>query len=107
MNRMDEIFKALADAGRRELLDRLHQKNGQTLKQLCADSTIYRQALSKHLAMLEDAKLIVTIWQGRQKLHYLNPTPLHEIYEHWIAKYERNQMRALYQLKKAMEDSAA
>jgi len=103
---MDEVFKALADAGRRELMDRLHQENGQTLSQLCADSDISRQAVSKHLAILEDAKLIVTIWQGRQKFHYLNPVPLHEIQEHWIAKYERNQMRALYQLKKAMEDSA-
>jgi len=103
---MDEIFKALADAGRRELLDRLHQENGQTLSQLCADSSISRQAVSKHLAILESAKLVVTIWQGRQKLHYLNPAPLHEIHEHWIAKYERNQMRALYQLKKAMEEIA-
>lgn len=103
---MDEVFKALADAGRRELLDSLHQENGQTLKQLCADSQISRQAISKHLAILEDAKLIVIIWHGRQKFHCLNPAPLHEIHEHWIAKYERNQMRALYQLKKAMEDSA-
>jgi DNA-binding transcriptional ArsR family regulator len=103
---MDEVFKALEDAGRRELMDRLHQENGQTLSQLCADSHISRQAVSKHLAILEEAKLIVTIWQGRQKFHYLNPAPLHEIQEHWIAKYERNQMRALYQLKKAMEDSA-
>ncbi len=103
---MDEVFKALADAARRELLDSLHRENGQTLKQLCTDSSISRQAISKHLVILEDAKLIITIWQGRQKFHYLNPAPLHEIHEHWIAKYERNQMRALYQLKKAMEDSA-
>ncbi|MEO6908724.1 MAG: helix-turn-helix domain-containing protein [Abditibacteriaceae bacterium] len=103
---MDEVFKALADAGRRDLLDRLHEENGQTLSQLCADLQISRQAVSKHLIILEEAKLIVTIWQGRQKLHYLNPAPLHKIYEHWIAKYERNQMRALYQLKKAIEDSA-
>ena len=102
---MDKTFKALADAGRRELLDSLYQQNGQTLSQLCANSDISRQAVSKHLAILEEAKLIVTIWQGRQKLHYLNPAPLHEIHEHWITKYERNQMRALYQLKKAMEDS--
>jgi len=101
---MDEVFKALADASRRELMDRLHQQNGQTLSQLCADSNISRQAVSKHLAILEDAKLIVTIWQGRQKFHYINPAPLHEIQENWIAKYERNQMRALYQLKKAMEE---
>jgi DNA-binding transcriptional ArsR family regulator len=104
---MDEVFKALADAGRRKLMDRLHQENGQTLSQLCADSAISRQAVSKHLAILEDAKLIVTIWQGRQKFHYLNPAPLHEIQEHWIAKYERNQMRALYQLKRAMEESTS
>jgi DNA-binding transcriptional ArsR family regulator len=104
---MDEVFKALADAGRRELMDRLHQENGQTLSQLRADSHISRQAVSKHLAILEEAKLIVTIWQGRQKFHYLNPAPLHEIQEHWIAKYERNQMRALYQLKRAMEESTS
>lgn len=102
---MDGVFKALADSGRRELLDSLYHENGQTLSQLCTNSDISRQAVSKHLVILEEAKLIVTIWRGRQKLHYLNPTPLHEIQEHWIAKYQRNQMRALYQLKKAMEDA--
>lgn len=102
---MDKVFKALADEGRRQLLDSLHHQNGQTLSGLCANSHISRQAVSKHLAILESANLIATIWQGRQKLHYLNPAPLHEIYEHWISKYERNQLRAVYQLKKALEEN--
>lgn len=101
---MDKVFKALADPNRRKLLDSLHQQNGQTQKQLCANAHISRQAVSKHLAILEAATLIVPIWRGRQKLHYLNPVPLHDIQEHWIDKFERNQMRTLYQLKKAQEE---
>ena len=101
---MDEVFKALADATRRQLLDQLHAKNGQTLGELCAGLDISRQAVTKHLAVLERANLVVTLWRGREKLHYLNPAPLHEMYERWIRKYERQRLEALSELKRRLED---
>jgi DNA-binding transcriptional ArsR family regulator len=103
MKRMDEVFKALADANRRKLLDQLHQSNGQTLTQLCEHLDVTRQAVTKHLALLEAANLVVVIWRGREKLHYLNPVPLHDIYERWIGKYEANRLKALSDLKKGLE----
>jgi DNA-binding transcriptional ArsR family regulator len=101
---MDKVFKALADPSRRQLLDRLHADNGQTLGQLCEHLDMTRQAVTKHLVLLEAANLVVTVWRGREKLHYLNPVPINEIYERWIGKYERHQVRALYDLKKALEE---
>lgn len=101
---MDEVFKALADSGRRKLLDQLFAKNGQTLGELCEHLEMSRQAVSKHLAILEKANLVVTVWQGREKLHYLNPVPLNEIYERWINKYESRRLEALYDLKKVLEE---
>ena len=101
---MDAVFKALADASRRELLDRLRADNGQTLNELCACLDITRQAVSKHLAILEDANLVATVRRGRQKLHYLNPVPIHEIGERWIGKFERGRLKALSDLKKALEE---
>ena len=101
---IDGVFKALADRSRRQLLDRLHANNGQTLGQLCEDLDMTRQAVTKHLAILEAASLVATIWRGREKLHYLNPVPISEIYERWIGKYERHRVRALYELKKALEE---
>src|ERR1700692_4760172 len=101
---MDEVFKALADASRRELLDRLRADNGQTLGDLCARLAMTRQAVSKHLALLEAANLIATVRRGREKLHYLNPVPISEIYERWIGKFERHRLRALHQLKKGLEE---
>ncbi len=101
---MDEVFKALADAGRRKLLDELHAKNGRTLGELGEHLAMSRQAVSKHLAILEKANLVVTIWQGREKLHYLNPVPLNEIYERWINKYESRRLAALSDLKKVLEE---
>jgi DNA-binding transcriptional ArsR family regulator len=98
---MDEVFKALADASRRELLDRLRADNGQTLSELCARLVMSRQAVSKHLAILEGANLVATVWRGREKLHYLNPVPIHDIADRWIGKFERSQ--ALSDLKKAVE----
>jgi DNA-binding transcriptional ArsR family regulator len=103
MKRMDEVFKALADANRRKLLDQLHQSNGQTLTELCEHLDVTRQAVTKHLALLEAANLVVVIWRGREKLHYLNPVPLHDIYERWIGKYEANRLKALSDLKKGLE----
>ncbi|MFZ0176993.1 MAG: metalloregulator ArsR/SmtB family transcription factor [Pseudolabrys sp.] len=100
---MDAVFKALADASRRELLDRLRADNGQTLGQLCARLAMTRQAVSKHLAILEEASLVVTIRRGREKLHYLNPVPLHAISERWIGKFERSRLQALSDMKKALE----
>ena len=100
---VDKVFKALADPGRRLLLDRLHADNGQTLGQLCDYLDMTRQAATKHLKLLEEANLVVTIWRGREKLHYLNPVPLHEIAERWIQKYERGRLRALAELKKRLE----
>ena len=97
---MDKVFKALADPGRRLLLDRLHADNGQTLGQLCEHLDMTRQAVTKHLKVLEEASLVVTIWRGREKLHYLNPVPIHEIAERWIGKFERGRLRALADLKK-------
>jgi len=102
---MDAVFKALADASRRKLLDELHQKNGQTLSELCEHLEITRQAVTKHLVLLEEANLVATVWRGRKKLHYLNPVPLHEIAERWIGKYERHRLQALSDLKKGLEES--
>jgi len=101
---MDKVFKALADRSRRRLLDRLHANNGQTLGELCDDLEMTRQAVSKHLALLEAANLVVAVWKGREKLHYLNPVPINEIYERWIKKYERNRLRALSALKRRLEE---
>ncbi len=100
---MDAVFKALADRSRRRLLDRLHARNGQTLTELGANLDMSRQAVTKHLARLEAANLVVTVWRGREKLHYLNPVPIGEIAERWIGKYERHQVKALIELKKGLE----
>jgi DNA-binding transcriptional ArsR family regulator len=105
---MDAVFKALADASRRELLDRLRAENGQTLNELCArlaksGAAMTRQAVSKHLAILEDANLVATVRRGREKLHYLNPVPIHEIGERWIGKFERSRLAALSEMKRALE----
>ena len=100
---MDEVFKALADASRRTLLDRLHDHNGQTLGELCDGLDMTRQAVTKHLAILEAANLVSTTRHGREKLHYLNPVPIHEIGERWIRKFERGQLAALSELKRQLE----
>lgn len=104
---MDRVFKALADASRRELLDRLRADNGQTLGQLCANLDMTRQAATKHLAVLEEANLVVVIWRGREKLHYLNPVPIHDIAERWIGRFERGRLSALAELKKQLEQGDA
>src|SRR6478752_9638103 len=100
---MDEVFKALADSSRRELLVRLHANNGQTLGELCDGLAMTRQAVTKHLAILEDANLVTTIRHGREKLHYLNPVPIHQIGERWIKKFERGKLAALGELKRQLE----
>jgi DNA-binding transcriptional ArsR family regulator len=100
---VDEVFKALADSSRRKLLDELYKNNGQTLNELCQHLDMSRQAVTKHLALLEAANLVAMVWRGRERLHYLNPAPLLEIYERWIGKYERHRLQTLSDLKKALE----
>jgi DNA-binding transcriptional ArsR family regulator len=100
---MDAVFKALADPTRRLLLDRLHARNGQTLGELCEELEMSRQAVTKHLRLLEEANLVAIQWRGREKLHFLNPVPINEIADRWIGKYERHRVRALADLKKALE----
>jgi len=100
---VDKVFKALADPGRRHLLDLLHRENGQRLTALCEHMNMTRQAVTQHLQQLEDANLVAIVWQGREKLHYLNPVPLHEIHERWIEKFECNRLGALSDLKKILE----
>jgi DNA-binding transcriptional ArsR family regulator len=101
---MDLVFKALADESRRHLLDRLFAANGRTLGELCAGLDMTRQAVAKHLAILEEANLVVSVKRGREKLHYLNPVPIQEIGDRWIAKYERGRLAALAALKRALEE---
>lgn len=105
MNVMDAVFKALADKSRRKLLDQLRKSNGKSLGELCEHLDMTRQAVTKHLGLLEKANLVTIVWRGREKLHYLNPVPLHEIYERWIHKYERHGLQALSDLKKGLETS--
>lgn len=99
----DKVFKALADASRRKLLDRLRIESGLTLAELCEKHDMSRQAVTKHLVLLETANLVVTKKQGREKLHYLNPVPIHEIYMRWIGEFEQGRMAALHNLKQALE----
>jgi uncharacterized protein YndB with AHSA1/START domain/DNA-binding transcriptional ArsR family regulator len=99
----DAVFRALADPGRRRLLDRLRERNGQNLRELCSGLDMARQSVSKHLAVLEAANLVTTVRQGREKLHYLNPAPINEVAERWITHYERPRVAALAALKRGLE----
>ncbi|HSZ73543.1 MAG TPA: metalloregulator ArsR/SmtB family transcription factor [Rhizomicrobium sp.] len=100
---MDAVFKALADESRRHLLDRLYKKNGQSLGELCEGLTMSRQAVTKHLGILEEANLVAVRRQGREKLHFINPVPIHDIAERWIGKFERPRLAALSDLKRRLE----
>ena len=97
------MFRALADASRRQLLDRLYSQNGQTLGALCQGLAMTRQAVAKHLAILEEANLVSTRREGREKLHFLNPVPINDIAERWIGKFERPSLAALAHLKRTLE----
>jgi DNA-binding transcriptional ArsR family regulator len=101
----DRVFKALADSSRRHLLDRLRVKSGLTLGELCDGHDMTRQAVTKHLVLLEAANLVVTKKQGREKLHFLNAVPIHDIYVRWIGKFERSRLQALHNLKQALEEN--
>lgn len=103
---MDDVFKALADPSRRQLLDRLNSKGGQSLSELCAGLAMARQSVSKHLAILEKANLVVSVRRGRVKLHYLNAAPITEISERWIDQYHQHRFEALSDLKRALEESS-
>src|SRR5450755_1816533 len=103
MKEIDKVFKALADPSRRELLDRLHAKNGQTLSELCKGLDMARQSVTQHLGLLEDANLISVQRQGRERLHYFNPVPIHEIYARWIRKFEQGRLDALQNLKTKLD----
>ncbi|MER6980133.1 ArsR/SmtB family transcription factor [Streptomyces carpinensis] len=102
---MDRVFKALADETRRRLLDRLREDNGQTLAELCARIDMTRQSVTQHLAVLEAANLVSTVRRGREKLHYLNPVPLHEMQERWIEKFERPRLSVLGAVKRKAEEA--
>jgi len=101
----DLLFRALADASRRRLLDLLHAHDGRTLGDLCGHLAMTRQGVTQHLAVLEAANLVVTMRRGREKLHFLNPVPLQEIHERWIARFEKPRLRALSGLKRKLEGS--
>ena len=102
---VDGVFRALADRSRRALLDALFARNGQTLSELCAGRGMTRQAVAKHLGILESANLVASVKRGREKLHYLNPAPIHEIGDRWIDKHERTRLSALSELRKALEEA--
>ena len=100
----DAVFKALADSSRRLLLDRLFAQNGQTLTELCGGLKMSRQAVTKHLLLLQQANLVAVVWRGRDKLHYLNPVPIHDISTRWIAKYQHAPLGILQELKNTLEN---
>ncbi len=100
----DNVFKALADSSRRDLLDRLRKDNGLTLGELCEGLDMTRQAVTKHLALLEAANLVVTVKKGREKLHYLNPVPIHDVYMRWVGKFDESRVQALHNLKQALKE---
>ena len=102
----DAVFRALADKSRRLLLDRLRRRNGQTLSELTDGLKMTRQAVTKHLAILEEANLVASLRQGREKLHFINPVPINEIAERWLGKFERGRLGALSDLKQALEEKS-
>jgi DNA-binding transcriptional ArsR family regulator len=99
----DKVFKALGDPTRRKLLDLLCERNGQTLSELCQGLDMTRQSATQHLDLLEGANLVTTVKRGREKLHFINPVPLHEVYERWVRKFERHRLGLLHDLKKELE----
>jgi DNA-binding transcriptional ArsR family regulator len=103
MNDSDRVFRALADPSRRRLLDALNASDEQTLTELCEHLDMTRQAVTQHLNVLENAGLVATSWRGREKLHFLNPVPLQQIYDRWISTFERPRLKALRDLKKRLE----
>ncbi len=101
---MDQVFRALADPSRRMLLDRLNARDGQTLRELCAELDMARQSVSKHLQVLAAAGLVTTVRRGREKLHYLDPDPISDIGEHWINRFDRRRVDAPATPRRAPQD---
>jgi DNA-binding transcriptional ArsR family regulator len=99
----NKVFKALGDPTRRRLLDLLYAQNGQTLGQLCEHLNMARQSATQHIGILQEASLVTTVWRGREKLHFINPVPLHEVYERWVRKFEHQRLRLLHELKNELE----
>lgn len=99
----DDVFKALADPSRRKLLDLLYEQNGQSLGQLCEHLDMARQSVAQHLGILEDANLVSTVRRGREKIHFINPVPLHEVYERWVRKFEKERLSLFHTLKSELE----
>ena len=99
----DKVFKALADPSRRKLLDLLYEQNGQSLAQLCEHLDMARQSVTQHLGILEQANLVSTVKRGREKMHFINPVPLHEVYERWVRKFEQERLSFLHTLKNSLE----
>lgn len=97
------MFKALGDATRRALLDRLYERNGQTLSELCVGLDMARQSATQHLEILQAANLVSTVKRGREKLHFINPVPIYEIYHRWVRKFETQRLRLLHELKSQLE----
>ena len=104
MDRTDAVFKALADPSRRKVLDLLAANNGQTLGALCEHLDMKRQSATQHIDILVDANLVTTVWKGREKLHFINPVPIHEVYERWVRKFERQRLGLLHDLKTQLEE---
>lgn len=102
---MDKIFNALGDKSRRYLMDLLYERNGQSLTELSSNLEMSRQAVTKHLKILEDANLVIPVWKGKEKLHYLNPIPLRRIYSRWISKFDEDRIQGLYELKSDLENT--
>lgn len=100
---IDKVFKALGDPTRVKVLDLLYERNGQTLGELCEHLAMSRQAATQHIGVLEAADLVTAVWRGRQKLHFINPMPLHEVYERWVRKFERQRLSLLHDLKQELE----
>jgi DNA-binding transcriptional ArsR family regulator len=103
----DVLFKGLADPSRRKLLDLLHAHDGRTLSDLCRHLDMTRQGVTQHLNLLESANLVATVWRGREKLHFLNPVPLQDIYERWIAKFETPRLKALARVNRRLEKTGS
>lgn len=103
----DKVFKALGDPTRRKLLDLLCEQNGQTLGQLCENLDMTRQSATQHLDLLQAANLVTAVKRGREKLHFLNPVPLHDIYERWVRKFETRRLSLLHDLKTELEGDAS
>jgi DNA-binding transcriptional ArsR family regulator len=106
MNDADKVFKALADPNRRKVLDLLAADNGQTLGALCEHLEMKRQSATQHIDVLIDANLVTSVWKGREKLHFINPVPIHEVYDRWVQKFERQRLQLLNELKAQLERDA-